>query len=68
MMYEVMVSINNSPNKVRGWGYLIRANTRQEAIDEALEYAKAKAMKPYSRFKRCTFSVDDKKVIEKPNW
>ena len=68
MMYEVMVSIKNSPNKIKGWGYLIRTDTRQSAIEKALEYAKAKAMKPYSRFKKCTFIVEDKDVIEKPNW
>lgn len=68
MMYEVMVTIHNSPNKTVGWGYLVSADTKEDAVEEALELAKAKAMKPYSRFKRCTFSVKDKNIIEKPNW
>lgn len=68
MIYDILVTIKNSPNKVNGWGYLIKADTRQEAIDKALEYAKAKANKPYSRFKKCTLVIEDKNVIEKPNW
>lgn len=68
MMYEVMVTIHNSPNRTREWGYLVVADTKEEAVEDALGFAKAKAMKPYSRFKRCTFSVEDKNVREKPDW
>lgn len=68
MVYEVNVKIHNSPNRTIGWVYVIEADTKEEAIEEALGRAEARAMKPYSRFKKCTFSVDDKKVYEKPNW
>lgn len=68
MMYDILVTIKNSPNKTNSWGFLIKANDRQEAVDKALEYAKANAMKPYSRFKKCTFAVEDKNIIEKLNW
>lgn len=68
MMYEVRVTIHNSPNSIRGWIYLVSADTKEEAIDDALGFAQAKANRKYSRFKRCTFSVEDKDVIEKPNW
>lgn len=68
MMYDIMVTIHNSPNRVRGWGYLVIADTREEAISDALGFAQAKANKPYSRFKRCTFSVKDENVKERPDW
>ena len=67
-MYEIMVTIINSPSKVRKWGYLIRANTRNEAKEKALSYAREKALKPYSRYKKCTFEVKEEDVTEKPNW
>lgn len=68
MMYDIIVTIHNSPNKTVGWGYLIDANTKEEAVEEALELAKAKASRKYSRFKRCTFSVEDNKVRERADW
>ena len=68
MMYDIMVTIHNSPNTVRGWGYLIRSESKEQAVAQALENAKKKANDPYSRFKRCTFTVKDDDVIEKPNW
>ena len=68
MIYEITVRIHNSPNKTRGWVYLVPADTKEDAIDDALGFAQAKANKKYSRFKRCTFSVEDKDVIAKPNW
>ena len=68
MMYDIIVTINNSPNTVRGWGYLIKADTKEQAVAQALENAKNKAGAPYSRFKKCTFTVKDENVKEKPNW
>ena len=68
MMYDIMVTIHNSPNKVRGWGYLIRSESKEQAVAQALENAQKKANAPYSRFKKCTFSVNDEDVREKPNW
>ena len=68
MIYDILVTIKNSPNKVTGWGYLIKADTKQEAIDRAMGYAIAKVNKPYSRFKKCTLVIEDKNVIEKPDW
>lgn len=68
MMYEIMVTIHNSPNKTIGWGYLVEADTKEAAIEDALGFAQAKANKKYSRFKRCTFSVEDKNVTERPDW
>lgn len=68
MMYEVIVSIENSPTSIKGWGYLIKAETEEEAVDKALEYAYKKANKPYSRYKKCSFHVRKDDVIAKPNW
>ena len=68
MMYDIVVTIHNSPNKTTGWGYLIRANTKEEAVECALKFAQEKADKPYSRFKRCIFSVKEENIKEKPNW
>lgn len=68
MMYDIMVTVNNSPTKVRGWGYLINANSKEKAVEQALENAQTKANKPYSRYKRCTFTVKDEDIIAKPDW
>ena len=68
MMYDIMVTIHNSPNKTIGWGYLVEADTKEDAVEDALGFAQAKANKKYSRFKRCTFSVEDKNVRERPDW
>lgn len=57
MMYDIIVTVNNSPTKVRGLGYLINADSREQAVAQALENAQTKADKPYSRYKRCTFTV-----------
>lgn len=54
--------------KVRGLGYLINADSREQAVAQALENAQTKADKPYSRYKRCTFTVKDEDVIAKPDW
>lgn len=62
MMYDIIVTVNNSPTKVRGLGYLINADSREQAV------AQTKADKPYSRYKRCTFTVKDEDVIAKPDW
>lgn len=42
-MYEIMVTIHNSPNKTIGWGYLVSADTREDAIKDALGFAQARA-------------------------
>ncbi|RGT49773.1 hypothetical protein [Lachnospira eligens] len=68
MMYDIIVTVNNSPTKVRGWGYLINADSREQAVAQALENAQITADKPYSRYKRCTFTVKDEDVIAKPDW
>jgi hypothetical protein len=68
MMYDITVTIHNSPNRIRGWGYLIEADTKEEAVEDALEFAQAKANRKYSRFKQCTFTVEEKNVRERPNW
>lgn len=68
MMYDIIVTVNNSPTKVRGFGYLINADSREQAVAQALENAQTKADKPYSRYKRCTFTVKDEDVIAKPDW
>lgn len=68
MMYDIIVTVNNSPTKVRGLGYLINADSREQAVAQALENAQTKADKPYSRYKRCTFTVKDEDVIDKPDW
>lgn len=68
MMYDIIVTVNNSPTKVRGLGYLINADSREQAVAQALENAQTKADKPYSRYKRCTFTVNDEDVIAKPDW
>lgn len=68
MMYEVMVTINNSPTKVRKWGYLINADSSENAIIEALNNAKIKASKKWSRYKKCTFTVTQEDCKERPDW
>lgn len=68
MTYDVLVTINNSPTKVKKWGYLIKADSREEAKKQALEYARNKANTPYSRYKKCEFTVLDKDINEKPDW
>lgn len=68
MMYDIIVTVNNSPTKVRGLGYLINADSREQAVAQALENAQTKADKPYSRYKRCIFTVKDEDVIAKPDW
>ena len=57
MMYEVFVTINNSPTKIRKWGYLIEADSVEEASEKAIRSARAKANKPYSRYKKCSLEV-----------
>ena len=42
MVYDIVVTIYNSPNKTTGWGYLIRANTKEEAVECALKFAQKK--------------------------
>lgn len=68
MMYDIMVTVNNSPTKVRGWGYLIKADSKEQAVAQALANAQTKADKPHSRYKRCTFTVKDEDIIAKPDW
>lgn len=68
MMYDIMVTVNNSPTKVRGWGYLINADSKENAVAQAISYARVKADKPYSRYRKCTFTVRDEDVIAKPDW
>lgn len=68
MMYDIMVTVNNSPTKVRGWGYLINADSKEQAVAQALENAQKKADKPYSRYKKCTFTVKEEDIIAKPDW
>lgn len=68
MIYEVTVTINNSPTKVTGWGYLIKADSPVNAKLEALNRAKVKAYASHSRYKRCTFTVEDGDCIARPDW
>lgn len=68
MMYNIIVTVNNSPTKVRGWGYLIDADSKEQAVAQALANAQTKADKPYSRYKRCTFIVKDEDIITKVDW
>lgn len=68
MMYDIIVSIHNSPTKITGWGYLIKANSPEDAVELAFDYARRKADRRYSRYKRCTFSVEPEDVRPLPNW
>ena len=68
MMYDVLVSIINSPSKIRKWGYLINSDSREDAKETALQYARAKADKPYSRYKKCSFEVKEEDIVAKPDW
>lgn len=68
MMYDIIVTVNNSPTKVRGWGYLINADSKEKAVAQAISNARVKADKPYSRYRKCTFTVKDEDVIAKPDW
>lgn len=68
MMYEVLVTINNSPTKVRKWGYLINTDSKVNAITEALNRARIKAAQKHSRYKKCTFTVCREDCIERPDW
>lgn len=68
MIYEVTVTINNSPTKVTGWGYLIKADSPVNAKLEALNRAKVKAYASHSRYKRCTFTIQDGDCIARPDW
>lgn len=67
-MYEVMVDIKNSPTKVKGLGYLIDADSREQARKKAMEYAKKKKDKKYSRYKKAIFSVPEENIKERPDW
>lgn len=62
MIYSVLVTILNSPTKVRKWGYLIDADTRETAKEKALTKAIAKASKSYSRYKKCSFDVKSEDI------
>ncbi len=68
MMYEVTVTIINSPTKVIGWGNLIEADSREQAKEIALQYAKRNADKPYSRYKKCAFEVKEEDIVARPDW
>ncbi len=68
MIYDVLVSIINSPSKIRKWGYLINSDSREDAKEKALRYAREKADKPYSRYKKCSFVVKDEDIVAKPDW
>jgi hypothetical protein len=68
MVYEVMVTINDSPTKVKKWGYLLKADSEINAKLEALNRAKVAASAPRSRYKRCTFTVEDGDCIARPDW
>lgn len=68
MMYDILVTINNSPSKIRKWGYLVKSDSREEAKEKALQYAKDKANKPYSRYRKCTFEVKETDLVARPDW
>ena len=71
MMYDVLVSIINSPSKnpkVGQWGYLINSDSKEGTKETALKYARAKADKPYSRYKKCSFEVKEEDIVAKPDW
>ena len=36
MMYDILVTINNSPSKTRKWRCLVKPNSREEAKDKDL--------------------------------
>ena len=46
MTYDILVTSNDSPSKVRKWGYLIKSVSREDAKEKALAYAKPKSDKP----------------------
>lgn len=68
MMHDVLVTINNSPSKIRKWGYLIKSDSKEEAKRQALQYAKSNANKPYSRYRKCSFEVKEEDVTARPDW
>lgn len=68
MVYEVTVTINDSPTKVKKWGYLLKADSEINAKLEALNRAKVQASTPRSRYKRCTFTVENGDCIARPDW
>lgn len=68
MVYEVTVTINDSPTKVKKWVYLLKADSEINAKLEALNRAKVQASTPRSRYKRCTFTVEDVDCIARPDW
>ncbi|NBI72177.1 hypothetical protein D3Z50_14110 [Clostridiaceae bacterium] len=68
MIYDILVTISNSPSKIRGWGYLINCGSVEEAKKKALQYAETKANKPYSRYKKCSFEVREGDVTARPDW
>lgn len=67
MIYDVLVTINNSPSKTKKWGYLVESDSGEEAKEKALQYAKDKANKPYSRYRKCTFEVKETDLVARPD-
>lgn len=67
-IFDILVTVENSPTRVRGWGYLIEADNAEEAKKNAMEMARKKVEKPYSRYKKCGLVIKDKDVIEKKDW
>lgn len=68
MIYEIDVTINNSPTRVRKWGYIFEAESAADAIDQALNNARVKADRPHSRYRKCTFTVEPGDCRERPDW
>ncbi len=68
MTYDILVTSNDSPSKVRKWGYLIKSVSREDAKEKALRFAKDKADKPYSRYKKCTFGVKEEDIVARLDW
>lgn len=68
MMYDVLVSIINSPSKIQKWGYLVNSDSKEDAKEAALQFARTKADKPYSRYKKCSFEIKEEDIVAKPDW
>lgn len=67
MVYEVTVTIDNSPTKIKSWGYLIKSSCEVNAKIEALNRAKIEATKQHSRYKKCTFTVKSGDCVVRPD-
>lgn len=58
MFYNIGVKIIDSPTKIKEWRFLTYADTKEEADDMALSFAREKALRPYSRYRNCSFEIE----------